>query len=346
MNTFGDQGKKRDIVVIGASAGGVEALLALVPQFPADFPASVFIVTHIPAEYPSQLPKILSRGSKLPVMHPFDGQKMERGQIYVAPSDYHLLIDGEDIRLSRGPKENHFRPAIDVLFRSAARSHGSRVTGIVLTGVLDDGAAGLFAIKSRGGRAMVQLPSDALFADMPRNAMKAVDVDYCLPISEMGVILESMVNENDGAKEGAVPEGMELEVKIALDYDGFAHGVMELGELTSYTCPECHGALASIKDGKLIRFRCHTGHAYSLNTLLVDVTKSIDSTLWDALRTIEESELLMSHLAGHLREQGQDGAAETVLQKAREARERAKIVRKLVLNHEILSQEKMGANGE
>lgn len=344
MNIFGKREFQRDIVVIGTSAGGVEVLKELVAQFPADFPAAVFIVMHLPAEYPSKLPEILAYNCRLPVAHAIDEEKYENGHVYVAPSDFHLLIDGAQIRLSRGPRENHFRPAIDVLFRSAARSCGSRVTGIVLTGVLDDGAAGLFAVKSLGGAAIVQDPKDAPYPDMPLNAMKAVEIDYCVPVREMGGLLEKMVNDSAGENDFAVSEAMELEVKIALDYNAFEHGVMGLGEPTSYTCPECHGALAQIIEGKISRFRCHTGHAFSLNTLLVEVTKSIDSSLWDTLRTIEESELLLKHIARHLQEAGQTDASVMVLRKSEEAKKRAETVRQLVLNHEILSQEKMGVN--
>lgn len=344
MNIFGSQNSTRDIIVIGASAGGVETLRELVAQFPKDLPASVFIVLHIPPQYPSQLPLILSRVSKLPVAHPIDEEKIQKGHIYVSPSDRHLLIDGGQIRLSRGPKENNFRPAIDVLFRSAARSCGSRVTGVILTGVLDDGSAGLFAIKTRGGRAVVQHPDDALYPDMSINAMKIVEVDHCVPVKEMGGLLESMVNESAGESDDSVPESMELEVKIALDYNAYEHGVMGLGELTSYTCPECHGAMAQITEGKLIRFRCHTGHAYSLDTLLGGITKKVETSLWSTLAKIEESELLLNHVARHLQEAGEGNMAKIVLQKSEDAKERAKAVRHLVLNNEIISQEKLSVN--
>jgi two-component system chemotaxis response regulator CheB len=266
---------------------------------------------------------------------------MQKGYVYVAPTDHHLIIDGEQIRISRGPKENNFRPAIDVLFRSAAHSCGSRVVGVVLTGVLDDGSAGLLAIKSRGGKAVVQDPDDAMFADMPKNALKVVEADYCLPVNEMGGLLVSMANESAEEKEYPASDAMELEVKIALEDNAMEQGVMSLGLLTSYTCPECHGALAQIQEGRLTRFRCHTGHAYSLNTLLVEVTKSIDHSLWDTVRTIEESQLLLNHLASHLREAEEQETADIVLQKAEEAKARAKAIRELVINSEILSQEKL-----
>jgi two-component system chemotaxis response regulator CheB len=334
----------RDILVIGASAGGVEALLRLVEQFPPDLPAAVFVVLHIPAEYPSKLPEILSYKSHMPVIHPENAAEIKRGTIYVAPTDRHLVLRGNQIFVTRGPTENNFRPAIDVLFRSAAASFGQRVIGVILTGVLDDGAAGLFAVKTLGGKAVVQDPNDALYGDMPKNAMKVVKVDHCVPLSEMGGLLSSMVNESVETGDSGAPVAMELEVDIALEDNAFEKGVLELGELTSYTCPECHGALAQITEGKLVRFRCHTGHAFSLNTLLVDVTKSIDRSLWATLKTIEESQLLMEHLAKHLQEGNQTDSAKPVLKKAEEAKKRAKAIRELVLNHEILSQENIGVN--
>ena len=346
MNIFGSHHTTRDIVVVGTSAGGIEVLMDLLAQLPEDFPAAVFIVIHIPPEYPSKLPQILARCSILPVIHPSDNEKIKKGYVYVAPPDNHLIIEGENIRLSRGPKENHFRPAIDVLFRSAAWSCGSRVSGVVLTGVLDDGSAGLFAIKSRGGKTVVQDPNEALYADMPRNAMKAVEVDHCVSVKEMGGLLGNMVKESVEEEGNPASEQMELEVKIALEDNAFEKGAIELGEFTPYTCPECHGALVQIKEKKLTRFRCHTGHAFSLNTLLVEVTKSIDNSLWSTLRTIEESQLLMNHIASHLQEAEQNDTADLVLQKADEAQERAKAVRKLVMNNEILSQEKLSGNAK
>jgi len=213
-----------------------------------------------------------------------------------------------------------------------------------LTGVIDNGSSGLFAIKACGGLAVVQDPADATYPDMVLNAMKIVEVDHCVPVKEMGSLLVSMFNESADEKDHPVPESIELEVKIALDYNAYEHGVMELGELTSYTCPECHGAMAQITEGKLIRFRCHTGHAFSMNTLLVEVTKTVETSLWSTLAKIEESELLLKHLGQHLPENGQDEMGEMVLQKSADAKERAKAIRQLVLNNEILSQEKMDLN--
>lgn len=331
---------KPDIIVIGASAGGLKAFETLVSQLPSNFPAAVFIVWHISPDYPSILPEILARSTSVRVKHATGKEPIRPGHIYVAPPDHHLLVEWGYVRLSRGPKENRFRPAIDVLFRSAAHSYGERVIGVVLSGSLDDGAAGLYAIKERGGIAIVQEPSDALHSSMPKAALQAVDVDYCVPIIEMGALLAHLVNKAIPVQEmNPVSKKMDIEVGIAREDNGLDMGIMKLGEFSPYTCPECHGVLLQLKEGSLIRFRCHTGHAYSLNTLLAEVTQSIEESLWDGIRTIEASEMLMIHTAKHLREMNEHEAADLLLQKAEDAKRRANLVRQAVMTNEILSQD-------
>ena len=333
---------KHDIIVIGASAGGVEALKQLVAQLPDNFLGTLFIVLHISPEYRSLLPQILARLCPLPVVHATDSEAHQPGRIYIAPPDRHLVVEQGHMRVTRGPKENRFRPSVDVLFRSAARAYGKRVIGVILTGALDDGAAGMFAVQERGGIAVVQDPEDALYPSMPYSAMKAVAVDHCVPISELGSLLVSLTNEAiQDLGVFPVSDFMEIEVGIAREDNAFKNGVMKLGEPSPYTCPECHGVLLRLKQGKLIRFRCHTGHAYSANSLLVEVTKSIDDALWNTLRGIEESEMLMSHIAQHLREANDVDTAELFLQKADDAQRRAELVRQAVMSHEIFSTEKL-----
>ncbi|MBD2464437.1 chemotaxis protein CheB [Oscillatoria sp. FACHB-1407] len=333
---------KPDIIVIGASAGGLRAFEILVSQLPPDLPAAVFIVWHISPDYPSMLPQILSRVTSLPVNHATDYEPIHSGRIYVAPPDRHLLVESGMMRLSRGPRENRFRPAIDVLFRSAALSYGSRVIGVVLTGSLDDGAAGLYAIKERGGIAVVQDPLDALHSSMPRAAMKAVNVDYCVPIAAMGALITDLVDKPIlHQEEHAVSEQMDLEVGVAREDNSLEMGIMKLGDLSPFTCPECHGVLLQLKEGNLLRFRCHTGHAYSLNSLLAEVTQSIEETLWDGIRTIEASEMLMTHTAKHLREMNEHEAADLLLQKAEDAKRRAELVRRAVMSNEVLSEDNL-----
>jgi len=333
---------KRDIIVIGASAGGLTAFETLVSQLPSNIPAAIFIVWHISPDYPSILPEILARATLLPVAHAIEREPIKPGHIYVAPPDHHLLVEPGYVRLSRGPRENRFRPAIDVLFRSAARYYGSRVIGVVLTGSLDDGAAGLYAIKEQGGIAVVQDPSDALHSSMPRAAMQAVAVDHCVPIIEMGALLAHLVDKAIPVEEvNPVSEKMDIEVGVAREDNGLEMGIMKLGDVSPYTCPECHGVLMQLKEGNLIRFRCHTGHAYSLNALLTEVTQSIEETLWDGIRTIEASQMLMIHTAKHLREMNEHEAADLLLQKAEDAKRRANLVRQAVMSNEILSQDNL-----
>jgi two-component system chemotaxis response regulator CheB len=333
---------KPDIIVVGASAGGLATFETLVSQLPSNFPAAIFIVWHISPDYPSLLPQILARVASLPVAHAVDKEPIKTGRIYVAPPAHHLLVELGVVRLSRGPKENRFRPAVDVLFRSAARSYGRRVIGVVLSGSLDDGAAGLYAVKERGGIAVVQDPSDALHSSMPKAAMKAVTVDYCVPIIEMGALLAHLVNKAIlQQEENSVSEKMDIEVGVAQQDNALELGIMKLGNLSPFTCPECHGVLLQLKEGNLIRFRCHTGHAYSLNALLAEVTQSIEESLWDGIRTIEASEILMTHTAKHLRDMNEHEAADLLLQKAEDAKRRANLVRQAVMSNEILSQDNL-----
>src|SRR6266581_9811031 len=200
-----------DIIVIGASAGGVEALLALTGTLPRDLPAAVFVVLHIPAQSPSALPSILGRAGALKVVHATDGAEIEHGRIYVAPPDHHIFVERGKVRIVRGPKENRHRPAIDPLFRSAAQAYGSRVVGVVLTGALDDGTAGLIALKRRGGIAVVQDPDEALFSGMPLSALANVEVDYRLPLSSIGPLLVRLASEQvEEHREYPVSKDMEM----------------------------------------------------------------------------------------------------------------------------------------
>jgi len=321
----------KDIIVIGASAGGVEALRALAAGLPADLAAAVFVVLHTSAESPGMLAGILDRSGPLPAVAARDRERIQPGRIYVAPPDHHLIVEPGVVRATRGPRENRFRPAIDPLFRSAAQTYGPRVVGVILTGYLDDGTAGLWTVKQLGGTAVVQDPADALVDSMPLSALRHVDVDYCLPLAEIAPLLARLAKEE--AEEGVsdVPEETKIEVNIALADKALEAGVLKLGEPSNYACPECHGVLLQLKEEKRIRFRCHTGHAYSLESLVAEIDEGIEESLWSAIRSVEEKVILMRHLAEHVRE-GQNGeAAEQFLRVAEAAQRRADLVRQAAM---------------
>lgn len=324
---------KKDIVVIGASAGGIDALRAIVACLPANFPAPIFVVVHTSPDSPGVLDLILSRAGKLRALAGKDNEPIEDGRIYVAPPDHHLVLEPGTICLTRGPKENRFRPAIDPLFRSAAQVYGPRVVGVILTGGLDDGTAGLWAVKQLGGTAIVQDPAEALVDSMPRSAIKNVKVDYVVSLNEIPALLERLVS-TPVEKEGryAVPEDLNIEVDIAKEKPPVNSGIFKLGGPSTFACPECHGVLLQLKDGDRTRFRCHTGHAYSVDNLLADLKESIGDSLWNAVRAIEEEVMLLNHMASHGGNHGE--TADIYRKKARQSQQRAEVVRQAALAHE------------
>lgn len=321
----------KDIIVIGASAGGLEALRLLVAALPADLAASVFVVLHTSADSPGLLPGILERAGVLPAAAASDGERTRPGRIYVAPPDHHLVVEPGVVRVTRGPKENRFRPAIDPLFRSAAQTYGPRVVGVVLTGYLDDGTAGLWTVKQLGGTAVVQDPADALVASMPLSALQHVNVDYCVPLSEVAPLLARLAGEEAGEGGFEMPEETEIEVSIAKAEQALAAGVLRLGDPSNYACPECHGVLLQLREESRIRFRCHTGHAYSLESLVAEIDEGIEESLWSAVRSIEEKVLLMRQLAEHIGEGGGAQAATKFRELAQAAQRRADLVRRAVM---------------
>ncbi len=313
----------------------------LAAALPADLPASIFVVLHTAAYSENILPHLLERAGPLPASNARDWEEIKPGHIYVAPADYHLVLEPSGYtRITRGPKENRFRPAVDPLFRSAAAAFGPRVIGIVLTGWLDDGTAGLWAIKERGGTAIVQRPEDALASSMPMNALKHVEVNHCVALKEIAPLLVRLTSAVSNEKAATpVPEAMELEVKIAKEDKALQRGITEWGDPSLYACPECHGVLLQLQEGSNLRFRCHTGHAYSLETLLSEFHEQTEATLWGALRSLEESILLMRGMASHLTKHQQDSAAALLVKKAADAQARADRVRQIVLDREQSNNE-------
>ena len=321
----------RDIITIGASSGGIEALRLLLAELPQDLPAAVFVVVHLSEESPSALARILDRAGPLEAKNPEDGEVFQKGRVYVAHPDRHLLIEDGRARLTHGPKENRHRPAVDALFRTAAVAHGSRVVGVILSGARDDGTAGLLAVKRRGGIAVVQDPDEALFSGMPQSALQFVDVDHCLPLKGMASLLSRLSREPAG-EEGdfPVPDDMNLEAKVtSLDPD-IMHDDERPGELSHFTCPECTGPLYQIQDGQLVRFRCRVGHAYTAESMLDEKDEALESALYAALNTLEESASMSNGLAVRSREGGHEHAAARFAERARQAREQAETIRRVL----------------
>ena len=321
----------RDIIVIGASAGGVEALKQLVHGLPADLPAAVFVVLHVPPHGPSVLPRILTRAGRLPAAHPADGQPIRPGTITVAPPDYHLLVKPGHVRLTRGPRENGHRPAADALFRTAARSYGGRVVGVVLSGVLDDGTAGLAAVKRAGGLAVVQHPDDALYAGMPQSAIDNVAVDYTLPVADLAALLTRLATEPAPAPHpGLSPDG-DKEADMAELEPGAVHAHHRPGTPSAFGCPECGGVLWELRDGDLLRFRCRVGHAWSADSLLAEQSDGLEAALWSALRALEEQAALSRRMADRAVARGHTGSAEVFAGQSRDATAHAEVIRRVLL---------------
>lgn len=293
------------LVVIGTSAGGLEALNKLVEQLPEDFPAPVFIVLHMaPNSSAEFVANRLQNHSKLTCKVAQNRELYRPGIVYVAPADHHLLVSGKYTLVTQGPRENQFRPAVDTLFRSAAASCGAAVIGIVLTGMLQDGTVGMEAIKRSGGITVVQDPEDAEFPDMPYSVISNVTVDHTVPVSEMGALLMKLLSKPVPETNG-IPEDIKLEAKIAERVMGTTNEVEKLGKKVAFTCPECGGNLWEMKHGSMLRFRCHLGHAFSADGLMKEMNEAMEETLWVALRMMEERKNLLTTMverdtaAGH-----------------------------------------------
>src|SRR6266498_5434050 len=320
---------RRDITVIGASAGGLDVLRSIVASLPSDYAAAAFVVTHMSPESPGNLPAILQRASKLPVAAAEDGAPIVAGEIRVAVPDRHLLLEADRMHLSNGPRENRHRPAIDALFRSAAVAYGPRVTGVVLTGMLDDGSAGLWAIKARGGVAIVQDPADAMFPDMPQNALETVTADHVLASRDIPAALARIAAQPVAPAAQPPDRNMELEVDMLAKNNSTMEKLNGLGEPSKLTCPECGGALWQLHDPPM-RFRCHVGHAYTLRNLFAGQKHNVEAALWAALRALEEGANIARHLADQAHRRGRPKSAHAFREKADEDDRHADQLRQLL----------------
>lgn len=318
-----------DIVVIGASAGALGVLQTILSQLPPDLPASIFIVVHLGEQ--SILARVLGRSSALPVSEARTGEVPARGHVYVAVPGKHLMLHGNHMLLRRGPRENQARPAIDPLFRSAAATFGPRVIGVILSGSLADGTAGLRAVKRCGGLALVQDPRDALVVAMPQSALRHVDVDEVLAGPEIAARLSVLVRERAPPAPDA-PFDVRLEAAIAAQELADMKIDDMLGKPSRFTCPECHGALWEIEDGPILRYRCHVGHAYSSEAMLASQTEEIDRLLGTLLRSHQERAALVHRMSVQERTQGREGLANQLSQRASDYDRDAQLMKELLRN--------------
>lgn len=322
-----------DIVVIGASAGGVEAVTWVVQGLPAGLRAAVFVVVHFPASSRSMLPQILSRAGPLPARHAEHGERWAEGIIYVAPPDHHMVLHDGEIRLLRGPRENGVRPALDPLFRSAARWCGPRVVGVVLTGSLDDGAAGLLAIHQRGGVCVAQDPEGALYDGMPRAAVETGVVDHVLPLDEIGpaVARLALVEVTTSEEEARVDDRMEMETDTMEMHPDALNAEERPGTPTGFTCPECHGAVWEIQEGEMVRFRCRVGHGFTFESLMAEQGRDVEAALWTAYRALRERAALCRKMARRMADRGQATIATRYSAQADEAQQHAAVLQEVLL---------------
>jgi len=322
--------RSRDIVVIGCSAGGVDALPRIVHQLPADFPASVFIVQHMAPTPPGYLVDILNRASTIPVSWGEQGERFERGHVYVAPPDVHMVFTEDHIALTRGARENHSRPSIDKLFRSAAAVHSSRTVGVLMTGMLDDGVAGLRAIQDAGGIVIVQDPEDAAFPDLPARALLAVAPDRVLPID--GIVPALLVHVQEKVLARSIPEPIALEAALDLHANATPEDMHRLGPQTPLSCPDCAGPMWQLGDEKDRRYRCYLGHVVTARELIGRADAEVEAALWSAVRALNERATTLETLARDAEMAGNHQSAKTYELRSREARTQSGLARQFMMD--------------
>ncbi len=319
------------IIVIGASAGGLEACRKVVEAFPEDLEAAVFIVIHIPAQGVSVLPDLLSKWGNLPAVHPKDGDLIRPKAIYVAPPNHHMLVKPHLVRIVSGPYENNSRPAVDPLFRTAARAYGRQVIGVILSGNLDDGTAGLRVVKKKGGTTVVQDPAEAAFKGMPASAVESGMVDYILSINEIGPFLVSRVESEQLVALSGNNPGKYNERDILELTGADLQEKVQSGMPTGFTCPECGGVLWEEINGDSATFRCRVGHGFSVDYLESGLSTTVEAALWNAVRVLEEKEQIEKKLAARMNFLGNTKSAEHFRQQAGKASRDAGLIRELIV---------------
>jgi two-component system chemotaxis response regulator CheB len=319
----------RDILAIGTSAGGVEALMVLVRQFKQDFRAAVFITLHIPSHFRSSLDQVLSHAGGSPVAFARHGEEVRHGRVYLAPVDRHLMVDDDRIWLGEGARENNARPAIDPMLRSIAACCGHRAIGVVLTGALSDGASGLWAIQQCGGITVVQEPSDAAVPDMPTNALKRIQPDYIVSLAEMPALLLKLVEQPSG-EAMPIPSNVRVEIEMAKGRHSTIEEMDRVGSRSGFACPDCHGAMWEIDEGELVRFRCHVGHTYTDEMMSVALDENLRRSLGSAMRVLEERRGLARSLEMQAEKNGRPALAASWAERADEFQRELEIIRQSV----------------
>jgi two-component system, chemotaxis family, protein-glutamate methylesterase/glutaminase len=312
----------RDILTIGTSAGGVEALVFLAKRFQPDFPASVLVTIHLPSDFRSSLDEILSRSGPLAAAFATDHEALRKGRIYIAPPGRHLLVDGDQLLLGVGPRENNARPAIDPMLRSAAVCCGHRSIGVVLTGTLSDGASGLWTLSLCGGMTVVQDPHDAAFPEMPLTAMNRTRPDHVVHLANMPVLLESLVRRPAG-KPTAAPAAVKYEVDIARSGGGDMGVIDRIGRRSVLSCPNCGRVMWELDEVGPARYRCHVGHAYTAELMDLAVDEGLRRALASALRVLDERSAFAHRLRAQAAREGQTKLAEVWAERQRECRREA-----------------------
>jgi len=324
----------RALIVIGASAGGIRVLLDVVSRLQADIPAAIMVVVHLPPYHRTQLPELLSKAGPLPASSAQDGDLIRDGHIYVAPPDHHMLVRDDRIELNRGPRENRARPAIDPLFRSAARAYRANVAGVILSGMQGDGTVGLMAIKSQGGMTIVQDPQETAYSAMPERAIQYVGVDRIAAAHEIPELLMEFARAPRPAVPRPTAENLLSDPEAQLIQPDLARQAegMRSGQVSTYSCPECGGTLWQLDEGPASTFNCHVGHSYSPEMLVIEKSESLETALWSAVRTLVERATLTRQLAVRLRKAGREAEGAALDEQARADDENMLLIRELILN--------------
>jgi two-component system chemotaxis response regulator CheB len=320
----------RDIVVLGGSSGGIPAAMELLRRLPADLPAAIFLVIHTSRDSPGMLPEILARQTALAVRSPADGEPIRHRQVYVAPPDHHLLVKPGIVRVVHGPRENGFRPAVDPLFRTAAKAYGPRGVACVLSGALDDGTYGAMLVKKHGGLVLAQSIEEAIVPGMPLSVMRSVEVDHILPVAEMADRISALARQ-PLREEFTMPRPEDLEPDVSENPPDALRTDALTGPPSRFACPECGGSMWELTEGDVLRFRCHVGHGFSGESLAENQSDSLEAALWGALRALEEQAELRRRMAHGARLREQEHIAENYEQQARDTEARADLIRKTLL---------------